>query len=91
MRDALQPNWLTAEVRLIGCRRGTAKQALGAQIFIHVWRVNPVSCTGDLPVGPLLEAGAQKARVPDQRDDARSAIGEIYSERVLGTCPWNKN
>jgi hypothetical protein len=30
-------------------------------------------------MGPLLEAGAQEARVPDQWNDDRSTICEIYS------------
>jgi hypothetical protein len=43
---------------------------------------NPATC--DLPTRALLHTGSRKARIPDQRNDDRSAVDQVYCERVFG-------
>jgi hypothetical protein len=69
----------TALVRRFGRRRRTTGQALGAQILIQVWPVNPVTCTGDLPMGPpQCDRGAH--RVP--REDSLKSVSKVVRATV---------
>jgi len=64
--------------------RRAAQQAFGAEVFIYVGPVDPISAAGDLPMGTLRDRGVQEARIPPERHRDRAPVHQTHGQRILG-------
>jgi len=53
------------------------KEALGTQVFIHVWPVDAESSAGHAPIRALLARRRKQTGVPHERHRDRTAVQEI--------------
>jgi hypothetical protein len=63
-------------------RRRAAQQSFGAQVFVQVGPVNPISSASNLPIPALRRCGVKQARIPYQRHCDDAPIPQTHAERI---------
>ncbi len=64
-------------------RRCASQQAFCAEIFIHIWPVDPEPRPDDLPIPALLWRCIQEPRIPHERNCDRAPVCEVHTQRIL--------